>query len=83
MWRRGLALFVIVCIFVAFSLTILGCGEKKYEVRTYHKVYKDSDGNWRGKDVSYLTDNDYTAVIAAAAVGFVIFCIIKIIKKKK
>ena len=47
-----------VLILVGILLFLIGTGAKhETEVQSYHRVYKDQSGTWRGSDVSYLSDS--------------------------
>lgn len=47
-----------VALILGIILFVVGTGiDSGSETRSYHQVYKDATGTWRGRDVSYVTDS--------------------------
>lgn len=67
-------MLLVFCLLLSCVIILLGCGDSDYEVRSYHKVYKDGEGNWQGKNVSYLAEKNFgpVLIVAVIAVGYFI-----------
>lgn len=59
--RKAISIILIVVGICMILFGLIGCvrgcsGSGDYEVASYHKVYKGSDGWYHGKDVDYLRE---------------------------
>ena len=64
--RKAISIILIVVGICMMSFGLLGCisgfsGSGDYEVASYHKVYKGSDGWYHGNDVDYLREKSNDA----------------------
>ena len=79
--KKAIILIAIVCFIISIAVILPGCGNDGPEYRTYHKVYKDSNGNWQGTDVTYDSHVDGNPLLAGVVIVGVIILVAKSKKK--
>lgn len=72
--RKAISIILIVIGICMMLFGLISCisgssGSGEYEVATYHKVYKGSDGDYHGKDVDYLREKSNNKNMALLGVG--------------
>ena len=76
-----IAFIMVVILILSIALLFSACGNDGPEYRTYHKVYKDSNGNWQGRDVTYDAHVDGSPLLILIVVVIVLYFIAKVFKK--
>ena len=76
---KTIIILVIVCLLATTLLS--ACGSNGPEYRTYHKVYKDSNGNWQGRDVTYDAHVDGSPLLILVVIVVVGLLVAKAGKK--
>ena len=83
MRKTIIAFILLVCVILSFAFLLSACESDEPEWRTYHKVYKDSNGEWQGKDVTYdaHVEGGTFKTIVAVVIVVIIYVIVKKGKK--
>lgn len=79
--KKIISVILIICVLISIAVLFSACGSDGPEYRTYHKVYKDSNGNWQGRDVTYDAHVDGSPLLILIVVVVVLYFIAKVFKK--
>ena len=82
MKKNAIAVILLVIVLLSFAFLLSACGSDGPEYRTYHQVYKDSNGNWQGRDVTYDAHVEGSPLLILVLVVAVIYVILKLSNKK-
>ena len=77
--RQILSLLLILCIVMVFLLS--ACGSDGPDYRTYTKVYKDSNGDWQSRDITYDAHVEGNPLLILVVIVVVLLLVAKVGKK--
>lgn len=76
--KRIVSIVLLVCLFATLMLYLTACSSSGPDWRTYDKVYKDSNGEWKSRQVTYdaqTTSSPIVMILAVGAVIFILYCV--------
>ena len=79
--KKIISTILLICLLLSIAMLFSACGSDGPEYRTYHKVYKDSNGNWQGRDVTYDAHVEGSPLLILLVVVAVLYFVAKGFKK--
>ncbi len=79
--KKIIVFILVACLMLSIAMLFSACGDDGPEYRTYPKVYKDSNGNWQGRDVTYDAHVEGSPLLTLVIIVVVLFFVAKLFKK--
>ena len=79
--KKVISIIIIICVLLSIAVLFSACGSDGPEYRTYHKVYRDSNGNWQGRDVTYDAHVEGNPLLILVVIVVVLLLVAKAGKK--
>lgn len=79
--KKAISVIMIICVLLSIAVLFSACGSDGPDYRTYTKVYKDSNGDWQSRDITYDAHVEGNPLLILVVIVVVLLLVAKVGKK--